>query len=235
MQKLGEALKKVVGEGEETLEVKGRPESVLMNPTRQKIFELLCFFPASRLRPLARKLDMSPTVVQFHLRKMTVHEYLKTMKTGGGTVYYPTDLRLNNDDIAILTILADDFGREILKRIVEKQGMTPAELAHEIGRSVGITRKMVISMENHDLLAIIMDGRHNRLFPGEGLSKLEKRIRQLLRGLKSRLIRRCSRDRLRPEVEMDSRRESTIILHVGSKKYRLRLPSDTLMPWLMHR
>ncbi len=235
MPKLGEALKAVVKEDEDTLEVKGRPESVLMNPTRQKIFEFLCHQPATRLRPMARKLDMSATVLQFHLRKMTTYEYVATVKTESGTLYYPTDLRPTDDDISTLAILADDFGREMLKRVVEKQGLTPAELAHEIGRSIVVTRKMVASMETQGLLAVIMDGRHNRLFPGDKLSKLEKRTRQLLRGMKSRLIRRFSRDRLRPEVEMDSRRESTIILHVGNRKYRIRLPSDTLLPWLSHR
>jgi len=232
MPKLGEALKAMVGEGEEALQVKGRPESILMSATRQRIFEHLCHYPASRLRPIARGLGMNVTVVQFHLRKMVQHQYLAVGEVAGSSVYYPTDLRPTEEDIHILAMLAEESRREILKMVVEKPGLTPAELAPEIGRSVAAVRKLTLQMESRGLLAVIVDGRHNRLFPGEGLPKLEKKTRQLLRGMKSRLMRRLARDRLSPEVELDARREYVIILNVGGKHYRLSLPSDTLMPWL---
>jgi len=235
MPRLGEALRAIVGEGEETLQVKGRPESVLMSPTRQRIFEHLCQFPASRLRPVARRLGMNATVVQFHLRKMMDHQYLAVASVGGSNVYYPSDLRPSEVDITALAVLADDSGREMLKRVVEKPGLTPAEIAPEIKRSAATTRRMLVSMEAQGLVAVIVDGKHNRMFPGDGLPKLEKRTRQLLRGMKSRLMRRLARDRLSPEVELDSRRESTIMLKVGGKNYRLKLPADTLMPWLSMR
>jgi hypothetical protein len=235
MPRLGEALKAMVGEGEEALQVKGRPESILMSPTRQRIFEHLCHYPASRLRPIARSLEMNATGVQFHLRKMTQHQYLTTGDVGGSSVYLPSDLRPADEDIPVLAMLAEESGREMLKTIVEKPGMTSAELAPEIGRSVAAVRKLSLRMESRDLVAVIVDGRHNRLFPGEGLPKLERRTRQMLRGMKSRLMRRLARDRLNPEVELDARRENTIMLRVGGKHYRIRLPSDTLMPWLSLR
>ncbi len=235
MPRLGEALRAIVGEGEEPLEVKGRPEGILMSPTRQRIFEHLCHYPASRLRPMARKLEMNATVVQFHLRKMTAHQYLAAIDVEGSATYYPMDLRATREDMEALAFLADDSGREVLKRIVEKPGLTPAELAPEIGRSAAATRKLLKAMESKGLVAIIIDGRHNRAFPGDGLAKLEKRSRQLLRGMRTRLMRRLARDRLSPEMEMDARRENTILLRVGGKIYRLHLPSDTLMPWLSMR
>ncbi len=235
MPRLGEALRAMVGEGEEALQVKGRPESILMSQTRQRIFEHLCHYPASRLRPIARSLGMNATVVQFHLRKMTQHEYLAAGDVGGSSVYYPSDLRPAEEDIPVLAMLAEDSGREILKMIVEKPGLTPAEFAPEIGRSVAAVRKLTLLMESQGLVAVIVDGRHNRLFPGEGLPRFERKTRQMLRGMKSRLMRRLARDRLSPEVELDARRENTILLRVGGKHYRLRLPSDTLMPWLSLR
>lgn len=235
MPKLGEALKAMVGEGEEPIQVKGRPESILMNPTRQRIFEYLCYRPASRLRPTARGLGMNATVVQFHLRKMMQHGYLAAAEVDGIHIYYPSDLRPAEDDIPILAMLAEDSRREILKMIVDKPGLTPAEIAPEIGRSVAAVRQLALQMEAQGLVAVIVDGRHNRLFPGEGLPKLERKTRQMLRGMKSRLMRRLARDRLSPEVELDARRENIIMLRVGGKRYRLRLPSDTLMPWLSLR
>jgi DNA-binding MarR family transcriptional regulator len=235
MPRLGEALKAMVGEGEDALDAKGRPESVLMNPTRQRIFEHLCHYPASRLRQIARRLGMNATVVQFHLRKMIGHQYLAVKDIDGSNVYFPSDLRLSGEDMAALAGLADDAGRGALRRIVEKPGLTPAELALEIGRSVAATRKLMLSMESQGLVAVIMDGRHTRLFPGEALPILERRTRRLLRGMKSRLMNRLARDRLSPEVELDARRENIIILKIGGKRYRLTIPSESLMPWAISR
>ena len=224
-----------MGEGEEALEVKGRPESVLMSPTRQRIFEHLCQYPCSRLRHVARRLDMNATVVQFHLRKMMMHQYLVVRSVRGSAVYCPADLRPSDEEFQTLATLADDTSRSVLRLAVEKPGLTPAEIAPEVGRSVAATRKLLAEMESQGLIAVVVDGRHHRTFPGEALPKLERRTRQLVRGMKSRLMRRLARDRLRPEVEMDARRESSITLHVGGKSYRLRLPSESLMPWLSLR
>ncbi len=235
MPKLGEALKAVVREGEDAFEVKGRPESVLMNPTRQKIFEFICHHPGTRLRPMARKLGMSATVVQFHLRKMDFHQYLITKNIVGNIVYYPSDLRPSDEDLIALAFLADEPSREILRLAVEKPGLRPSEIAPEIGRSVAATRKLILAMESSELIAIIIDGKHGRIFPGDALPKLERRTRKLLRGMKGRLMRRLAKDRLRPEIGMDARRESTIIIRVGEKNYHLRLPSETLMPWMPTR
>lgn len=235
MPRLGEALKAIVGGGEEAIEVKGRPESILMNPTRQRIFEHLCNHPASRLRPMARKLGMSATVVQFHIRKMLQHQYVAARDVAGTAAYLPSDLRPSDDDIVPMAFLADDTGRSLLKLTVEKPGMTPAELAPETGRSEAATRGMLDRMEKHGLIAIVVDGRHKRVFPGEGLLKLDRRTRILLRGMKGRLMKRLARDHLSPEIEMDARREGTITLHFGGKSYRLRLPSESLMPWISSR
>jgi len=235
MPRLGEALKAIVGEGEETVGVKGRPESILMNPTRQIIFEHLCHRPASRLRPISRKLGISATVVQFHLRKMLQHQYVSAKEVDGSAAYYPSDLKASLEDVAAMALLADDDARSALKLAVEKPGLTSAELAPEIGRSVVAVRGILKSLEEQGLVAIVIDGRHNRVFPGDGLLRLDKRTRQLLRGMKGRLMKRLARDHLNPQIEMDARREGTISLHFGGKINRLRLPSEGLVPWMSSR
>lgn len=231
MPRLGEALRAVVSDKEEPLEIKGRPESVLMSPTRQKIFEHICHFPASRLRAIAKKLNMNTTVVHFHLRKMKQHQYATTFQVNGKKVYFPFDLRPTEEDLVSLCILADDAGRELLKNVVDAPGLTASELASKTHRSAAGTRKIILEMESQSLVALIVDGRRNRIFPGDGLPRMERRSRQLLRGLKSRLMRRLARDRLSPTIEMDERRESIIILKVGGRSYRLKIPAETLLPW----
>jgi len=235
MPRLGEALKAIVGEGEETIGVRGRPESILMNPTRQRIFEHLCHWPASRLRPMSRKLGISATVVQFHLRKMMQHQYVSAKEVDGSAVYYPSDLRASEEDVTAMAFLASDNARSVLMLAVEKPGLTSSELAPEIVRGVAAVRGILKSLEKQGLVAIVIDGRHNRVFPGDGLLRLDKRTRQLLRGMKGRLIKRLARDHLNPQIEMDARREGTINLHFGGKTHRLRLPSEGLVPWISSR
>ena len=231
MPRLGEALRAVVSDKEEALEIKGRPESVLMSPTRQRIFEQICHYPASRLKTISKKLGMNATVVQFHLRKMRQHQYASSSQIDGNTVYYPFDLRPTDYDVASLSVLADDTGRELLKLVVETPGLTASELALKTKKSTVGIRKYLLEMESLGLVALIIDGRRNRVFPGEGLPRVEKRSRHLLRGLKSRLMRRLARDRLSPSIEMDERRESIIILKVGGRSHRLKLPAESLLPW----
>jgi len=235
MPKLGEALRAIVSDKEDALEIKGRPESVLMNPTRQRIFENICQYPASRLRPIARRLGMNATVVQFHLRKMKLYDYVSLFSGVEAVSYYPTDLRPAEQDLVLLSILADEVGREIIKLIVEKPGLTPAELAQNAHHSVGATWRILAKMESRGLAAIIIDGRHSRVFPGDGLVRLERRTHQLLRGMKSRLMRRLARDKLSPVVEMDGRRESTIVLNIGGKSHKMKIPTESLMPWMTSR
>jgi len=235
MPRLGEALKAIVGEGEEAIGVRGRPESMLMNPTRQRIFEHLCHWPASRLRPMSRKLGVSATVVQFHLRKMMQHQYVSAKEVDGSAVYYPADLKASEEDVTAMALLANDDARSVLRLAVEKPGLTSAEIAPEVGRGVAAIRSILKSLEEPGLVAIVIDGRHNRVFPGDGLFKLDKRTRQLLRGMKGRLTKRLARDHLNPQIEMDARREGTISLHFGGKTHRLRLPSEGLVPWISSR
>ena len=235
MPKLGEALRAMVSDKEEALEVKGRPESVLMNPTRQRIFETICHSPASRLRTIARRLEMNATVVQFHLRKMKSHAYIDTFTRGKVIVYYPSDLHPTEQDLVLLSLIADETGRELVKLVVVRPGLTPREMSLETDHCFGSVRRLLLDMESNGLVAIVIDGRHSRVFPGDGLVKLERRSHQLLRAMRSRLMRRLARDRLSPVVEMDERREGMIILKVGRRTHRLRIPSESLMPWTVLR
>ncbi|MFQ6060623.1 MAG: winged helix-turn-helix transcriptional regulator [Thermoplasmata archaeon] len=226
-RRMGEALKSVVGQGYgEGEERKGRPESVLMNPNRQRIFQFLIFHPCSRMRKVAEELRMSPPTVKWHLDKLKAGGYVDSALVSNRKVFYPKRMVTGGEAVKILEVVNRDRIGLTFLAIVENQGSTQADVARALGVSTQSARSYIATLEDVGLVTTIVDGKHRRYFPTEKLKRMEKSMRKRVRSFRNFLVKKLKDDRLNPSIDLSRRREAEITISVSKKKGKIRIPDE---------
>lgn len=67
--------------------------SILLSPTRKRIFEYICDNPGSHLNDIVRNVESSQGNVHHHLSELHGSGLVKKMESDGKTIYYPSGLR----------------------------------------------------------------------------------------------------------------------------------------------
>ena len=108
------------------------PESILIHPTRRKIYELCVLSPGTNFSKIAEFLEIANSTISWHLKRLEESGLVKSIKISGKRIYVPVELR---DDIAeeIYVTLDNDIARKIFVFILNNPDTYPLDIARNIG------------------------------------------------------------------------------------------------------
>jgi len=104
------------------------PENVLDKEIRRTIYSYIDEYPGSHLREIARDLNLKPSNVEWHLRKLEQCNLIRSRKIGGKKVYYLVEggiqarkraiaesILRNKNAMRIMEYLKDNPGKHLLE------------------------------------------------------------------------------------------------------------------------
>ena len=222
VEKIGDALKKAIAQERAVGEVAKdkESESLLLNTTRLEIFQFLCKSPCSRLRAIARALDVAVPTVDWHLRKMVDRGLITVKAVGKNKIFYPKEM-IDPEDIEVLCILSGDKSRLILRTIVDNPGITQSNL----GKTVGMYQQEVgwytTNLTERGVLSCVRDGRFKHYYVNEDLEDVLRSDRKRRNLFKKTLIKSLKRDGLNPEIVRS--RGNALIIEISRGKEKMVL------------
>ncbi|UCF08366.1 MAG: winged helix-turn-helix transcriptional regulator [Thermoplasmata archaeon] len=221
-EKIGDALKKAIAQERavEDVEKEKESETLLLNPTRLEIFQFLCKNPCSRLRAVARSLDLAVPTVDWHLRKMIERGLVTSKNVGKNKIYYPAEM-IDPADMEVLSLLAGDKARLILRTIADNPGITQGKLGKEVGMYQQEVGWYTSKLTEKGVLSSIKDGKYKHFYISESLKDVLRSNRKRRNHFKKTLIRALKRDGMNPEIVRS--RGNTLIIEIARGKEKLIL------------
>lgn len=234
-EKIGDALKKAIAREriiEDVKEKKGE-ESLLMNSTRLEIFQFLCKNPCSKLRVIAKELELAVPTADWHLRKMTEKGLVTGKKVGKNKVFYPAEM-IDPEDVEVLTLLGGDKAKIICSEVAANPGITQSELGKRLGMYQQEVGWYTSKLTEKGVLSKVIDGRFRRFYITENLGNVLRSNRKRRNHFKKTLLKALKSDGAKPEI-MRSRGDSLVIqIGVGKEKTLLKV-NLSLVPWLLQK
>lgn len=234
-EKIGDALKKAIARErviEDVKEKKGE-ESLLMNPTRLEIFQFLCKNPCSKLRVIAKELELAVPTADWHLRKMTEKGLVTGKKVGKNKVFYPAEM-IDPEDVEVLTLLSGDKAKIICSEIAANPGITQSELGKRLGMYQQEIGWYTSKLTEKGVLSKVIDGRFRRFYITEDLANVLRSNRKRRNHFKKTLLKALRSDGAKPEI-MRSRGDSLVIQIGAGKEKTLLKVNLSLVPWLLQK
>ncbi len=115
-----------------------RPDEMLQNPIRAAIFEAIKENPGIHYQQLIRHVDKGYSVVDHHLRKLDLGNYISVQKGKGFTCFFAKGV-IDHQVMMVVPMLRTEGARRVLREVVEHPGQSVADVA----RAVGITKSTV--------------------------------------------------------------------------------------------
>jgi DNA-binding transcriptional ArsR family regulator len=216
---LGKALRRAVGyEEPEDTEDKRRERgrvSILMNESRQRIFQLLCDKPCAHLRYVARALHISAPTAEWHLRKLVKAGLVNRQMVGKKKVYYPRDF-VAVDDIKTFAMFNEELPRKILQALSSNPGSSQKDLKNKLGK--GALSRCLNEMRNCGILDTINSGRFVHYYIDKGLLGRDREYSARMRQFRRETLKRFSHDGLSPKLVRARENRIEIEVNTGSKK-----------------
>jgi DNA-binding transcriptional ArsR family regulator len=225
---LGSALRSMMSGPPPTMEARtGRKaeESVLMNPTRLRLFQTLCNRPCSHVRSLSRAMMVSAPSVLWHLRKLSENGLVRSGRTGNRTIYYPTEM-LEEQDLPLLGMLSDERCSGAVRCASERPGISQSELS-SASRCDG---RMLARLARAGLLEVVRDGRHRRFYPGLTLQRRRDALDKRTKRFRSHVLDVMTRDGLKPEAVGPGREHLEVRVRLGTGAETLRFLRNPYSP-----
>jgi DNA-binding transcriptional ArsR family regulator len=217
-EKIGDALKRAITQeravGDVEKSKKGE-ESLLFNSTRLEIFQYLCKNPCSRLRALARALDLAVPTAEWHLKKMSKRGLVSWKKVGKNKIYYPAEM-IDSDDIDTLALLTQDKARLVCATIVENPGITQGKLCKKLGMYQQECGWYTSKLTEKGVLSCIRDGKFKHYYISENMDNILRSDRKRISHFKKTLIQALKTDGANPEIIRS--RGDTLIIQISSGK-----------------
>ena len=138
---VGRALKRIFKQDDILSKIEEQPASfsLLMNPTRLKIFIHLCQNPCDHTRSISRAIETSLTTVNWHLGQLLEYEYLEAIMVNRKKLYWPKDM-LKSKDAEMISYFRHEIPPMILEIIRKNPG----------ARQKLIVEKMQMKQQNID-------------------------------------------------------------------------------------
>jgi predicted transcriptional regulator len=222
-QKIGDALKKAITQERavgDVAKTKSDDESLLLNPTRLEIFQFLCKNPCSRLRSIAKSLELAQPTVDWHLRKMTQKGLITQKKVGKNKVFYPSEM-IDSEDIELLALLTSDKVKLICSAVSENPGISQGKLGKKLGMYQQEIGWYTSKLSEKGVLKKIVDGRFRRYYLSEDLGNIVRSNRKRINLFKKTLITALKRDGMNPEIIRS--RGNTLVIQIGAGKEKTML------------
>lgn len=109
------------------------PENVLNTEVRRNLYEYIDNYPGSHLREIARELNLKPSNVAWHLRKLEQTNLVRSRVIGGKKVYYLVDGGIEARREAVAeAILKNKNALKIMLYLAKNPGKHLLEIAHAL-------------------------------------------------------------------------------------------------------
>jgi DNA-binding MarR family transcriptional regulator len=197
-------------------------KSLLMNPTRQKIFRYLCEYPCSSLSTIARDIQLSAPSTSWHLKLMEERKLIARESIGNQIVFFPVEM-IEFSLIPILSLLTNPKINDIFIKIFESPGIQQNELTHKLGVSHQSINTFTNRMENEGLISIVKDGKFTRYYPTKKLGQLEINQRKKLKEFRKWLIKALKFDGVNPILIRATDHELTLQITSGKSLKSIKL------------
>ena len=129
----GKALKRIFRQDDILSRIEEQPASfsMLMNPTRLRIFIQLCQYPCSHTRGLSRDLDISLTTINWHLGQLVEYGYIESKSDQGKRLYWPIGM-LEMEHVGLIGCLQNDIPDNVLKTLSRSPGQRQMDMVSEL-------------------------------------------------------------------------------------------------------
>jgi predicted transcriptional regulator len=234
-EKIGDALKKALAREsvEEDIKKKRGEESLLLNSTRLAIFQFLCKNPCSKLRVIAKELELAVPTADWHLRKLTEKGLISAKKVGKNKVFYPAEM-IDSEDIEVLTILGSDKAKLICSTIADNPGISQTKLGKKVGMYQQEVGWYTTKLTEKGVLSRTIDGRFRRYYISEDLDGILRSNRKRRSHFKKTLLRALKSDGSEPEIIRS--RGDTLVIELGMGKEKTILKVNlNLIPRFLHK
>jgi len=154
------------------------PENVLSSEPRKKIYHYIEEYPGSHLREIARDLNMKPSNVSWHLRKLEQTNLIRSRRIGGKRVYYLVEGGIEARRIAIAeSILKNRNAREILEYLRENPGKHLLEISRALDLNHHTVKWHLKKLHLANLIEDHSTNSHPKYFPTEIATHILSNIR----------------------------------------------------------
>jgi len=194
-----------------------RTESLLMNPTRLKVFQAVYNLPCSNMRGLSRKVGVAPPSMRWHLGKLAEGGLVRTTDQDGRRLFYASGA-IEDEDVGILTFLAPKNRREAVRAVCQDPGVTQSRLL----RASGCNGHTVRALAARGILQVVRDGRHKRYYPGEELARRMREYEGRAPRSRQLLLSALAREGIQPESSDPGRGFWEIRVRAGDSAETLR-------------
>ncbi|MFQ6126090.1 MAG: winged helix-turn-helix transcriptional regulator [Candidatus Heimdallarchaeota archaeon] len=140
--------------------------SLLLNPIRRRIYEVVCESPGIHCYRIASELATSQGTLDWHLRKLEKEGLINSTKFGGKRIYYPRKLS-SVESARALAALRSKTAQAIFRLVINTPGMNQQEIANMVGVHHDTVRYHLTQFEKVGLVERFRDGREVRVFLGK--------------------------------------------------------------------
>ncbi|MFX0197353.1 MAG: winged helix-turn-helix transcriptional regulator [Candidatus Hodarchaeota archaeon] len=140
--------------------------SLLLNPIRRRIYEVVCESPGIHFYRIASELATSQGTLDWHLRQLEKDGLLNSTKFWGKRIYFPRMLS-NVESARALAALRSKTAQEIFRLVINTPGKNQQEIANVVGVHHDTVRYHLTRFEGVGLVERYRDGREVRVFLGK--------------------------------------------------------------------
>lgn len=148
-------------------------ESILIHPTRRKIYELCVMSPGTNFTKIAEFLEIANSTISWHLKRLEESGLVKSIKISGKRIYVPVELR-NELAEEIYVILDNEIARKIFIFVLNNPETYPLDIARNIGIHHETVRYHLDRMKKVKLIEIEKKSKMVRVKEGTQAIQLRK-------------------------------------------------------------
>lgn len=210
-------------------EIKEKRESVLLNPTRARIFELISKRPCITPSHLSKICGCSVTTIEWHARKLQKHGYIIIQRYRKKVIYYLPDSLDPNDTDIFYVINQSMTSRDIYDHIKKRNGSSISEISAGAHVSYQSVRWHVRSFLNVGIINIVKDGRNQRIYLTNVFNQKMDGMRWRANQLRRNLLKKMKSEGIDFEVLPSKPYLLEVSLNIGEKHH---LISIVLNPYI---
>ncbi len=211
------------------IETKGVESSLLMNKTRQEIFQFVCNNPCAHLREISRALKISTQTSKWHLVKLKSGKLISETRFGNKKIFSPLTDIVKDKECKTLALFHDRNTKAIYLHIKKNPGKTQKQLTKDINIYQQLLSRALVAMERHNIIYHEMLGRTKVYFITATLSELEDQYGLRAQDYEKRLISALMADGVDPRILHSGPDILKIEIDSGGKKRSiLKIPKNPI-------
>ena len=229
---LAKALRRKMGLDEGILreaEVKRGKLSLLMNPSRRRIFEFICSHPCSHLRAISRALGFSTQSTRWHIKKLKEGRLISESSDKSKKIYRPLKSIFRPGECKIFCLLNKKSTRSTYLAIEKKPKITQSGLCRILETYQQILSIDLLLLGNAGIITYEKIGRRKAYLATKKIREFEKDLDVRSKTYERALIDALQADSLNPRIESSDENILQIRLDIDrEEKPILKIPKNPL-------